>query len=81
MESSFPANIRHLELHFQAVLRMAAIAASLYTLGSRVKAEGAHVEAELSYTRLLMRLARFDDDQTARSQAVLHQIQVALLNL
>jgi hypothetical protein len=60
---------------------MAAAAASLYTLQSRVRAEAAHVEAELGYSRLLMRLATFDDDQTVQNQAVLHQIQVALWKL
>lgn len=47
---------------------MATVASSLYTLGSRDKAEVAHVEAEPGYTRLLMRLARFDDGQTAWRQ-------------
>ena len=48
------------EIHIQAVLDLAATAGSLYTLGSRVKAEAAHVEAEMSYTRLrlLVRLAK-----------------------
>jgi hypothetical protein len=81
MEPSLPANLRYLELHFEALLQMVAVAASLYTLGSRLKAETAEVVAELCYSRLLMRLAAFDDDQTARNQAVLNQIQVAFGNL
>jgi hypothetical protein len=81
VELSLPANLRYLELHIEAVLQMVAVADSLYTLGSRVKAQGAHVEAELSYSRLLMWLATVDGDQTVRNQAALNQVQVALWNL
>jgi hypothetical protein len=81
MEPSFPATALSIKTHIRAVLDLAAVAASLYTLGSRVKAEAAHVEAELSYTRLLMRLARFDDGQTGWSQAMQHQIQEALRHI
>jgi len=81
VELSLPVDRRYLGLHVQAVLQMVAVAESLYTLGSRVKAEGAHVEAELSYSRLSMRLATFDGDQTVRDQAALNQIQIALYNL
>jgi hypothetical protein len=73
--------VRHIELHIRAVLNLAATAASLYTLGSRFKAESAHVEAELSYTRLLMRISRFDDTQTAWSQVGLPEVQEALRHL
>jgi hypothetical protein len=78
MEPSHLAIPLSIEIHIRAVLDLAAVAASLYTLGSRVKAEGAHVDAEISYTRLLVRLARFDGGQTGWSIAVQHQAQEAL---
>ena len=64
-----------LEIHIGAVLDLSAVAASLYALGSRAKAEAAHVEAELSYTRLMIRL---DGSHTALSQAVLQKLHEAL---
>ena len=73
--------VRPIELHIQAVLSLTVTAASLYTLGSRAKAERAHVDAELSYTRLLMRLSRLGGSQSSSSQAGLHDVQEALRRL
>jgi hypothetical protein len=72
---------RHIELHIQAFLTLATTAASLYTFGSRAKAEHAHVEAELSYTRLLMRLSRLEGSQSSSSQAGLYDVQEARRHL
>ena len=66
------------EVHIRVVLDLSDVAASLYALGNRAKAEAAHVEAELSYTRLLTCVARLDNGQAGWSQAVQHQIQDAL---
>jgi hypothetical protein len=81
MERSFPAIPLSIEVHIRAVLDLAAVAASLYTLGSRVKAEAAHVEAEICYTRLLVRLAKFDDGQTEWCQAMRHNVEEALRHI
>ena len=81
MERLFPAIPLSIEIHTRAVLDLATVASSLYSLGSRVKAEAAHVEAEISYTRLLGRLDRFDGGQAGWSQAVQQQIQEALRHI
>jgi len=57
------------------------VAKSLYGLGSREKAEAAHIAADLSYTRLLVRLTTIEDGQTGWSQSVQDQIQDALRSL
>ena len=53
---------------------------SLYAL-NRAKAEVAHVEAELSYTRLLMSLDPIGGSATDWRHAMLHQIKEAFRDL
>ena len=81
MEPSLTETPLPIAVHIRAVLDLAAVAASFYTLGSRMKAEAAHVEAEMSYTRLLVRLTRFDGAQMGWSHAVQHQVQEALRHI
>ena len=80
MERSYPAMPLSIEVQLRAVLFIAATSASLYTL-DRAKAEAAHVHAELSYTRLLMRLDTIDDSLQGSRQAMLDQIGEAFKDL
>jgi hypothetical protein len=68
---------RPIELHIHAVLDLTATAASLYMLGSRAKAESAHVAAELCYSRLLIRLSGCDAGETAWWQSKLDLVHEA----